>query len=95
MPGNSRRRRGKYSPQSKQGKGRSSPPPLRAQSPAVAQAAEPVAVSNLAVPRKSVPVPKAKAAPVSYPYIATELRTIAILSAIMLLVLVVLARVLA
>ncbi len=95
MPGKSRRRQGKYSPQSKQRKGRSSPPPVRAQSPAVAQADEPVFASNLQAPAKSVPAPKAEAAAVSYPYIAAELRTIAILSAIMLLVLVVLAWVLA
>lgn len=94
MPGNSRRR-GKFSPRSKQGKGRAVPPPLRAQSPVVPQAAEPVAVSKPVVPRKSVPVSRAAAAPVSYPYVATELRNIAILSAIMLLVLVVLAKVLA
>lgn len=93
MPGNSRRR-GKFSPQSKQGKGRAVSPPLPAQSPVVSQAVEPVAVSKPAVPRKSVPVSRA-AAPVSYPHVAAELRNIAILSAIMLLVLVVLARVLA
>lgn len=94
MPGNSRRR-GKFSPRSKQRKGRAVPQPLHTQSPVVSQAAESVAVSNPVVPRKSVSAPRAAAAPASYPHVATELRNIAILSAIMLLVLVVLARVLA
>ncbi len=94
MPGNSRRR-GKFSPRSNQGKGRAAPPPVLAQSPVVSQAAEPVAVSKPALPRKNVPVSRAAAAPASYPHVATELRNIAILSAIMLLVLVVLAKVLA
>lgn len=94
MPGNSRRR-GKFSPQSKQGKGRSVPPPVRAQSPVISQAAESVTVPKPVVPRRSMPAPRAAAAPVSYPQIGAELRTIAILSAIMLLVLVVLAMVLA
>lgn len=94
MPGNSRRR-GKFTPRSNQGKGRAVPPPVLAQSPVVSQAAKPVAVSKPVVPRKSMPVTRAAAAPPSYPHVAAELRNIAILSAIMLVVLVVLAKVLA
>ncbi len=94
MPGNSRRR--KFSTRSKQVKGRAVVPPQSpAQSPVLSQPAEPVAVSKPAVPRKSVSVSRATAVPVSYPQIGAELRTIAILSAIMLIVLVVLAKVLA
>ena len=94
MPGKSRRRGGKYSPQSKKGKGRSSRPAVLAQQPAVAQTHEPVSSPDASVPSAGVPTPMAKPAAVRYPYIATELRTIGILAGVMLIVLVVLARVL-
>ena len=92
MPGKSRRKKKKYSIPKK--KGRPSHPTMLAQQPAVAQTHEPVSSPSVSVPSVSVPTPMAKPAAVRYPYIATELLTIVILAAIMLIVLVVLASVL-
>jgi len=94
MPGKSRRRRGKYSPQSKKRKGRPNRPSVFAQQPAVAQTHEPVSSPDAPVPSASVPTPMVKPAAVRYPHIATELWTIGILAGVMLIVLVVLALVL-
>ncbi len=91
MPGKSRRRRDKYSPQSKKKRGKSNHPPLPVQPSAIAQADEPVSSPNLPVPKAGVPTPRAKPAAIRSPYITTELRTIGILAGIMLIVLVVLA----
>ena len=94
MPGKSRRRRGKYSPQSKKRKSRPNRPSVFAQQPAVAQTHEPVFSPDAPVPSASVPTPVAKPEAVRYPHIATELWTIGILAGVMLIVLVVLALVL-
>ena len=94
MSGKSRRRRGKYSSQSKKKKDRASHPIILAQQSAVTQTHEPVSVPKVFAPSASVPTPVAKPATIWYPYIATELRTIGILAGIMLIVLVVLALVL-
>ena len=94
MPGKSRRRKGKYSFQSKRKKGRPGHPAVIAQQPAVAQTDEPVSSPKVPVPSASVPTLMAKTAAVRYPYIATELRNIGILAGIMLIILVVLALVL-
>ena len=94
MPGKSRRRRGKYSIQSKKRKGGLSRPPVAVQQPAVAQAHEPAPLSNMSASSAGVPTPMAKPAAMRYPYIATELRTIGILAVIMLIILTVLALVL-
>ena len=93
MPGKSRRKRGKYSIQSKK-KGRPSRPRLLVQQPAVAQTREPVPSPDISAPSASVTAPTAKPIAVQYPYIATELRTIGILTGIMVIILVVLALVL-
>ena len=90
MPGKSRRKRGKYSIQSKK-KGRPSRPRLPAQQPAVAQTREPVSSPDMSAPSASAAAPTAKPIAVRYPYIATELRTIGILAGIMLIILIVLA----
>lgn len=87
MTGKSRRGRGKYSTPSKKRKGRPNRPAMLAQQPAVAQTQEPVSSPDGPVPSASVSAPMAKPSAVQYPYIATELRTIAILGAIMLIVL--------
>ena len=94
MPGKSRRRRGKFSVQSKRKKGRPSRPTVAVQQQAVTQAHEPVPPSNVPASPASVPTPAVKPAAVHYPFIATELRTIGILAAIMLIILAVLALVL-
>lgn len=94
MPGKSRRSRGKYSIQSKKKKGRPRRPTMLAQQPAAAQVPEAASSPQVPVPSVEVPTPMAKPALVRYPYIATELRTIAILAGVMLIVLIVLALVL-
>lgn len=94
MPGKSRRGKGKYSFQSKKKKGMLSHPATLTQQPAITQIHEPVSSPNVSVPPASMPTPMTKSAAVWYPYIATELRTIAILAGIMLIVLIVLALVL-
>ncbi len=94
MPGKSRRKRGKYSFQSKRKKERTSRPTTLAQQPAAIQTHEPVASPSISVPSASVPTPKTKPVAVGHPYVATELRTIGILAGIMLIVLVALALVL-
>ena len=93
MPGKSRRKRGKYSLQSKRRKERLSRPTMSAQQPAAIQTHEPISSPRMSVPSASVPTPKTKPPAVQYPYVATELRTIGILAGIMLIVLVVLALV--
>ena len=94
MPGKARRRKGKFSPQSKRKKGKLSRPAVAVQRPAVTQAHEPVPPSNVPASSTSVPTPVAKPATIRYPYIAAELRTIGILAVIMLVILAVLALVL-
>jgi len=93
MPGKSRRKRGKYSIQSKK-KGRPIRPSPPAQQPAAAQTHEPVSSPDVSTPLANVPSPATKPIAVHHPYIATELRTISILAGIMVAVLVVLALVL-
>jgi len=94
MPGKSRRRRGKYSTQSKRQKGRLSRPTVVVQQQAVAQAHKPAPLPNMSASSAGMPTPMAKLAAIQYPYLATELWTIGILAVIMLIILVVLALVL-
>ena len=94
MPGKSRRRRGKYSIQSKKKKGRRSRPTILVQQPAVTQTHEPVSSPDVPVTPSSVPTPMAKPATIWYPHITSELRNIGILAGIMLIILIVLALVL-
>ena len=91
MPDKSRRRKGKYSPQSKRRKGRPTRSTTVVQQRTVAQAREPVPIANVSASAAGAPAPVAKPVPVRYQYIATELRTIGILAGIMLIILIVLA----
>ena len=95
MPGKSRRRRGKYSSQTKKKEGRLSRPTTATQRPVVAQTHQPVPYPKVPSPPAGGPAPITKPAAGQYPYIATELVTIGILAGIMLVILVVLASVLA
>lgn len=92
MPSKSRRNKGKHLAQSKK---RSVAPNFR---PVVEIATtptlEPAAASPVLRPAVAVPNPVAKAAAAKYVYVATELRTIGILAATMLIILIVLSKVL-
>ena len=93
MPGKSRRRRAKYSSQSKRKKGSLNRPAVVVGQQAVAHTREPVPLSKVpATPAGSPTV--AKAAVIHHRYIGTELRTIGILAGIMLIILIVLSLVL-
>lgn len=94
MPDKSRRRRGKYSAQGKKGKSRPSHPTVLAGQPAVAQAHESVSLPKVAVAAVRTPTMPLKPATISYPYVSAELRSIGILTGMMLIILVVLALVL-
>ena len=94
MPGKSRRKRGKFTPQSKTKKGRQNRPSVVARQQAVTPTQEPVSPSEIpASPVKAV-TPAVKSTTIRYPYIAAELWTIGILAVIMLVILAVLASVL-
>lgn len=90
MPDKVRRRKKKYSAQSKRKKEQSRPATTVGQQPS----GEVVSSTKMAVPSASVPSPVSRPAAVQHPYIAAELRTIGILSGIMLVILAVLALVL-
>ena len=97
MTGKSRRRKSKYSAQSKKRKGTPARPVASAQQPTATreyEPAEPAASPELPVPVANIPTPTVKPGVVRYPYIATELRTIGILAGIMLIILIVLALIL-
>jgi len=94
MSGKSRSRKGKYSAQNKKGKGSPSLPTRLAQSSAAAQTHESGSSSGIPVAPARVPISMAKPVAISHPYVAAELRTIAILAGIIIIVLVVLALVL-
>ena len=81
MPGKSQRRRGKRK------KGRRG-------SLAIAAKQQPVSHPAVSIPSAGVPTPMAMPTATRYPYIAVELRRIAILAGIMMAILVVLALVL-
>ena len=85
MPGKSRHRKGK---------GKLNHPPILAQQPAVTPTSKPVSTPEMSIPPASMPSLATKPVAVWHPYITTELRTISILSGIMLIVLIVLALVL-
>jgi len=106
MPGKSRRKRGKYSIQSKRQGGLARPNIV--QQPTAAKVLETTPISSeSASPRvvpaspRVVPAPKTrvsatmmKSAAIRYSHVPTELRTIGILAGLMLILLIVLARVL-
>jgi hypothetical protein len=84
MPSKSRRRRGKYSAPRGKKKGIISRPPATVQQQTVTQAKK-------AVPVVHPPTSTIKPAILQHTNVATELRTIAILAGIMLIILIVLA----
>ncbi|MBM2824944.1 MAG: hypothetical protein HW402_608 [Dehalococcoidales bacterium] len=92
MPGKSRNKRGKYSPQNRTGKSRSGQPDVPAQPSAVAESGA-VASPKIARPLVSKPSSVGKSPVVHHGNIATELRTIGILTGVMLVILIVLARI--
>ncbi len=94
MPGKSRHRRGKRLPQSKKRGSVQRSSDTVAQRQVVAQTHEPIFRPGVSVPSASVPTPAAKLAIVRHLHVATELRTIGILAAILLVILIVLALVL-
>ena len=90
MPGKSRRRV-TPSVQSKKKKSRLGRSAMLAPEPAVSRTNGPVPKHSVSAPSEKAPTPLVKPTKVRYPYIAAELRTIAILAGITLIVLVVLA----
>ncbi len=88
MPHKSQRRRGKHSAQSKKRRTRQGFSLAGAEQQATAQNAKPV--SQAPAPSAKVLTAKSTLSPVQHPYITTELRRIALLAGIMLVVLVVL-----
>ena len=94
MPGKSRHKKGKHSPQSKKRKSGRHFSATVARHQAVVQTHEPVSRPDMPAPSATVPTPLAKLAAAHYPHITTELRTIGILSGIMLIILIILALVL-
>jgi hypothetical protein len=101
MAGKSRRKKGKYSIQSKKQSGSVRPNPV-VQQPLAAKVNETTPIASVPAPSRVVPARPARgAAQMAKPmtvrnaFVATELRTIGILAGLMLILLVVLARVLA
>ena len=86
MPGKSQHRRGKHSARSRKGKIRQGLPGIVVQQQARSQKYE--SVSPVPTPSAKVLMPRSVLTSIRYPYIATELRRIAILAGIMLAVLV-------
>ncbi len=93
MPGKSRNKRGKYSSQNRAGKGRVDQPAVLTQPSAVA-AGNAAASPTIVRPVISKSSPVAKSLPLYHGNVATELRTIGILTGVMLVILIVLALVL-
>ncbi len=91
MPGKSGRKRGKYSQPAPKKKSRPIRPAVTAEQATVAQEQQPVDHPRVPVPKVEVPVATTKPIAVEHPFVATELRTIGVLAAIMLTVLVLLS----
>ena len=93
MPGKTRRKKAKFSGQSKKKTSRQKQPAVAVRQPVAVQAQEPIPPSDISASPVIKPAPVAKHAAVHHPYIAAELRTIGILAAVMLVVLIVLGLV--
>jgi hypothetical protein len=91
MPSKSRRKRGKHS-QAKRRKGKLTFAPVTAEQPRASQTQVPVTPSPVAAAAISKPLPKPTT--VSYPYVASELKRIGVISAILVAVLIILSRLL-
>ncbi len=94
MPGKTRRKKGKFSSQSKRKPDRQNRPAAAIRQQEVAPVQEPASPSGVSASPASMPAPAAKPAAIRHPYIAAELWTIGILAVVMLAVLIVLATVL-
>jgi hypothetical protein len=94
MPSKSRRKRGKHSFQDKKRKGKLTPAPIATGAPVASETHAPDAPPPASVPQVSAPAPKTAPATSGYPYVASELKRIGIIAAIMLAVLVTLSQVL-
>lgn len=95
MPSKSSRKKGKYSPQSKKKKSKTSRPAAVVAQPVAAEGQRPVEAPSVTVAPVEAPAQTARPAAVQYPFVAAELRTIGILASIMIVILVVLALFLA
>jgi hypothetical protein len=93
MPGKSRHGKGKYPHHIKKSKARQHHGANVSQPPVVTGTTQPVAAASPAVPA-SVPASTVKSRTASRTYITMELRTIGILTVIILVILIVLSRVL-
>ena len=94
MPSKSRRKRGKHSFQVKKRKGKLTPAPIATEAPVAGQTRVPAAPPPARAPSVSAPAPKTAPATAGYPYVASELKRIGIIAAIMLAVLITLSQVL-
>lgn len=89
MTGKSKQRRGKRQhPHSKKGKSRRYFEAPITQQSAVSETSEHVSKPSTFTPSQSTPGPLARPSATRYPYMAAELRTISILAAIILIVLI-------
>ena len=94
MPGKSRRKKRKLTPQSKVKKGRPNRPSVVARQEVNIPSQEPVSLPDIPAAPAKAATPVVKSTSIRYPYIAAELWTIGILAVIMLVILAVLASVL-
>ncbi len=94
MPGKTRRKRAKLSGQSKKKRARQNQLAAAARQPVATQAQKPVPPSDISVSPVTEPAPTVKVSVIRHPFIVSELRTIGILAAVMLVVLIVLGLVL-
>jgi len=94
MPAKSRSQRSKQSGQSKKGKGGAKRPGVPAPSPVKTAMEKPASPAETTVPVAVAAAPLARPVSVSHAYVTKELRTIGILSVIMVAILIVLALVL-
>jgi hypothetical protein len=93
MPGKSRHSKGKHPHHLKKIKSRQHQGTTVSPQPAVAGTIQPAMAKGITAPA-SMPATPAKLRAASYPYITSELRNIGILTVIILVILIVLARVL-
>jgi hypothetical protein len=97
MPSKSRRKRGKHSFQGKKRKGKLTPAPIATEAPVAGETHMPAPAAPPPVstpPPVSAPAAKTAPATSGYPYVASELKRIGIIAAIMLAVLITLSQVL-
>ncbi len=94
MSSKSRRKRGKHSFQDKKRKGKLTSASIATEAHVVTEPHAPATSPPASAPQVSTPAPKIAPATSEYPYVASELKRIGILAAIMLAVLITLSQVL-